>query len=117
MRIVVAILLILAVNNSPARGEELPAPVASLELVPSVRHGHSVTWKTGAIITFASLGVTLAGVAFTIGGLQGVNFENGGSGGSPGMFWTGIAMSIAGDGGAFIGGPITWMFGIGGPRD
>ena len=117
MRIVVAILLLLAVSNSPARAEVSPLPSTALELVPSVHHGHSVTWKTGAIITFASLGVTLAGMALVIGGAQGAGLDNGTSGSSPGMFWAGIAMSVVGDGGAFIGGPITWMAGIGGPAD
>lgn len=81
-------------------------------LLPSVRRGHSTMWKTGAIITFTSFGATLMGAALTIGGLQGVNINSGG-GGNWVMFWSGIAVSILGDGGAFIAGPVTWMAGIG----
>jgi hypothetical protein len=111
MRILAAILLVFVVNISPLAAQESPRP---LELVPSVRRGHSITWKTGAIITATSVGVSLIGAALTIMGVDS-RWENG-QGGSP-MFWTGIAMSIAGDGGLVIGGPITWLAGIGGPRD
>ena len=94
---------------------EGPTP-SRIVLVPAVRRGHSLTWTTGAIITFASLGVSLAGAGLTIGGLNAAHFETG-VGGDSSMMITGIVMSAIGDGGVFIGGPITWMAGIGGPRD
>lgn len=109
MRLLVAILLLSLVNISPARAELSPVR-QTIVLVPAVRHGHSTTWKTGAIITVTSIGVSLLGAALTIEGIDN-RWENG-QGGSP-MFWTGIAMSIVGDGGLVIGGPITWMAGIG----
>ena len=111
MRFFAALLVLFVVRISTVHAEESPP---RLELVPSVRHGHSITWKTGAIITATSVGVSLVGAALTIMGIDN-RWENG-QGGSP-MFWTGIAMSVAGDGGLVLGGPITWMAGIGGPRD
>jgi hypothetical protein len=107
MRLLLVILLLSIVNIPPAAAEESPTP-RTIVLVPSVRHGHSTMWKTGAIITCTSVGVALAGAALAISGLDN-RWENG-MGGSP-MFWTGIAMSIAGDGGLLIGGPATWIAG------
>ena len=107
MRLLLAILLLSIVHIPPAAAEE--SPTRQVVLVPSVRHGHSTMWKTGAIITCTSVGVALAGAALAISGLDN-RWENG-MGGSP-MFWTGIAMSIAGDGGLLIGGPATWIAGI-----
>ncbi len=109
MRILLAILLLLVVNIPPAHADESPLR-QTIVLVPAVRHGHSAMWKTGAIITVTSVGVSLLGAALTIEGIDS-RWENG-QGASP-MFWTGIAMSIVGDGGLVIGGPITWMAGIG----
>ena len=80
-------------------------------LVPSVRRGHSTMWKTGAIITFCSLGVTLAGAWMTISGL-GNPFENS-QGGNGGLFIAGLVTSALGDAGTFVAGPITWIAGIG----
>jgi hypothetical protein len=108
MRIFAAILLVSFVKISPVVAEESPRP---LELVPSVRRGHSAAWQTGAIITFTSIGVSLFGAALTVGGLQGANFETG-RGGNAGLFIAGITISAIGDAGMFIGGPITWMSGI-----
>jgi hypothetical protein len=79
-------------------------------LAPSPRRGHSDTWKSGAIITFASIGVTLAGAALTVAGL-GPNPDSG-YGGNGDMFIAGLVVSALGDAGAFIAGPITWMAGI-----
>ena len=64
----------------------------------------------GAIITFASLGVTLAGAWMTIAGLGNLDNDTGGS--FP-LSLAGMVVSAIGDGGVFIGGPITWMAGIG----
>lgn len=82
-----------------------------IALVPSVRRGHSMTWKTGAIITFSSIGVSLMGAALTLGGLNGANFDTG-RGGDTSMMISGIVISALGDGGMFLGGPITWIAGI-----
>ena len=82
----------------------------TIVLVPPVRRGHSAMWKTGAIITFCSMGVTLAGAGFVIAGLG--NLDNGTGGDFP-LALTGFVMSAIGDGGVFIAGPITWMAGIG----
>ena len=83
----------------------------SIALVPSVRRGHSAMWKTGAIITFASLGVSLMCAALTIGGLDGANFDTG-RGGDTSMMISGIVISALGDGGMFLGGPAIWIAGI-----
>jgi len=99
-----------AVNDSPPAAGELSSARPTIVLIPAVQRGHSAMWKSGAIVTFTSIGVTLAGAALTVAGL-GPNPDSG-YGGNDAMFWTGIAMSIVGDGGAFIAGPITWMAGI-----
>ena len=88
----------------------------TIVLVPPVRRGHSVTWKTGAAITVCSFAVTLAGLGLTLGGLQGVSLD-GPSHNNEGMFVAGLVVSAIGDGGLFIGGPVTWMVGMGGERN
>ena len=108
MRLFLAILLVSIVNISPARAEVSPSP--TIELVPAVRRGHSMTWTTGASITFTRIGVSLAGAALVIAGL-GPNPDSG-YGGNGDMFIAGLVISAVGDGGVFIGGPITWMCGI-----
>jgi hypothetical protein len=88
----------------------------TIVLVPSVRRGHSVTWKTGAIITFCSMGVTLAGAWMTIASL-GNKFDTGQGVDNNGLFLAGVISSALGDGGMLIGGPVTWIAGIGRPPD
>lgn len=111
MRLLLAILLLSVVNNPPAAAEESPTR-QTLVLVPSVRHGHSTMWKTGAIITITSVGVSLLGAALTVAGL-GPNPDSG-YGGNGAMFIAGLVISAIGDGGAFVAGPITWVAGISG---
>jgi hypothetical protein len=108
MRIFLAILLLSVVNYPPAAAEESPTR-PTLVLVPSVQRGHSTMWKTGAIITVTSVGVSLLGAALTVHGLGDPDYGGGGNGAE---FWAGIAMSIAGDGGLVLGGPLTWIAGI-----
>jgi len=96
-----------------ASNEVTAAP--PIVLVPAVRRGHSVTWKTGAAITVASLAVSLIGCGLTLGGLQGVSLD-GPSHNNEDMFLAGLVISAIGDGGLFIGGPVTWMAGMGGER-
>ena len=99
---------------------EVPASEVArrpIVLVPAVRRGHSATWKAGAAVTVASLAVSLLGCGLTLGGLQGINIDGGQSQNNSAMFLAGIVISAIGDGGLFLGGPITWMAGIGGPRD
>ncbi len=89
-----------------------PADVAArpIVLVPPVGRGHSAMWKTGAIITLTSIGVSLVGAALTVEGM-GNPFEYD-SGGNGAMFVAGLVMSAIGDGGVFVAGPITWMAGM-----
>ena len=112
---------LLASNDVPPPGMvEVPASEVAqrpIVLVPPVRRGHSMTWKAGAAVTFISLAVSALGAGLTLGGLQGINIDGGESHNNGGMFLAGIVISAIGDGGAFIGGPITWMAGIGGPKD
>jgi hypothetical protein len=107
------------VSPSPGMVEVPASEVARrpIVLVPAVRRGHSATWKAGAAVTIASFAVSLAGVGLTLGGLQGIDIDGGQSLNSSGMFLAGIIVSAIGDGGLLLGGPITWMAGIGGPRD
>jgi hypothetical protein len=81
-----------------------------IALVPSVRRGRSTMWKTGAIITVASLGVSLAGAAMTIAGLGDLEHD---TGGNTGLFITGFVISVFGDAGMAIAGPAIWSAGIG----
>ena len=67
MRILAAILLVFVVNISPLAAQESPRP---LELVPSVRRGHSITWKTGAIITTTNINISLINTTLTIMGID-----------------------------------------------
>ncbi len=108
MRILTAILLVSLVNLSPAAAEESPLK-QTIVLVPAVQHGHSAMWKTGAILTITSIGVSLLGAALTVEGM-GNPFEYGPSG-NAGMFISGLVMSAIGDGGLFIAGPIVWSLG------
>jgi hypothetical protein len=117
MRLVAALLLVsVAACSAPSYSVRSSSPMLasaeprSIVLVPSVRHGHSTMWKTGAIITFASMGVTLLGAVMTIYGLG--NLDND-TGGNMALFTVGIITSAAGDAGMLIGGPATWLAGIG----
>jgi hypothetical protein len=97
-------------STTPLVASGEPRPIV---LVPSVRRGHSTMWKTGAIITFCSMGVTLAGAWMTIASL-GNKFDTSQSGfDNAGLFLAGVISSAIGDGGMLIGGPITWISGIG----
>src|SRR5690348_15021279 len=112
---------LLASNDVPAPSGMVVVPPSEVAqrpivLVPPVRHGHSVTWKTGAAITACSLAVTAIGMGLTFAGLPNAGFDNGPAH-DDGLFVAGIVISAIGDGGLFIGGPITWMAGIGGARD
>lgn len=101
-----------AVNDSPPPAGELSSARPTLVLVPAVKRGHSPMWKTGAIITITSIGVSLLGAALVVTSMHGDLTE--GSGHVDAAPWvTGLVLSAVGDGGAFIGGPITWMAGIG----
>jgi hypothetical protein len=106
MRLVAAILLASVVNLSPVAAQESPRP---LELVPSVRRGHSPAWTTGAIITFTSIGVSLMGAALTI---YGIGNPDSGYGYMSNVFITGLVISATGDAGMLLAGPITWMAGM-----
>jgi hypothetical protein len=112
MRILIAILFALVVNNSTAAAEESSLP-RTIVLVPAVRHGHSIMWKTGAIITVASVGVSLLGAALVVSSMHGDITEGSGRI-DQGPWIAGLVLSVVGDGGVFIGGPVTWMSGIGG---
>ena len=57
------------------------------------------------------------GAGLAVGGIQGINIDGGQSHNNGSMLLAGIVISAIGDGGLFIGGPVTWMAGIGGPRD
>jgi hypothetical protein len=84
-----------------------PRPVA-VELVPAVRHGHSVMWKTGAGITVASAVLFLAvGVPLTLHGLSGVAGEE-----QTSLIVGGMSF-CSGAVGMLIVGPATWIAGIG----
>ena len=106
---ILSLLMILPIASA-ARAEIAPAGRQTVELVPAVRRGHSTMWKTGAIITVTSIGVSLVGAALTIQGLGNNPFEHA-SDFNGGLFWGGIAMSIVGDAGLVIAGPALWIAG------
>ncbi|MGZ3425926.1 MAG: hypothetical protein ACXVCV_04710 [Polyangia bacterium] len=119
MRSVVAAILLISVVGCSAPSYSLRSSSATLLAAvedptppPQVRRGHSAMWKTGAIITFTSMLVTLAGAGMIIGSL-GNRFENGTGYDNFALFLTGTLSSAIGYGGMFIGGPITWISGIG----
>src|SRR5262245_26033364 len=97
-------LLLLA---SVAHAEVAPVNPKTVELVPAVHRGHSVAWKVGAIVTFTSMGLTLLGAALVATSIHGERDWD-----YP-RFYAGFMISIAGDGGVAIGGPVTWLAGIG----
>jgi hypothetical protein len=107
MRSLAAFLLILSIL--------LGARVARAEIAPTDGQRHSATWTTGAIITFTSIGVSLLGAALVLTSFHGDVTENEGYT-DMASFATGIMFSAIGDGGMLIGGPATWIAGIGRPE-
>ena len=108
------------VSAPPSGVIELPASEGrprTIVLVPPVRRGHSIMWKSGAAITFISLAVSALGAGLAVGGIQGINIDGGQSHNNGSMFLAGIVISAIGDGGLFIGGPATWIAGANRPRD
>jgi hypothetical protein len=101
---------LVAVNDSPSVGESSTGPRRVIYVLGPEKRGHSAAWKTGAIITFTSIGVSLMGAALTVGGLGN---PDSGYGSDAGLFISGLVISAVGDAGTFIAGPITWMAGIG----
>jgi hypothetical protein len=109
-----AVALILGAALLATPSPSIAEPKPRVELVPSVRHGHSVTWKTGAAITIGSLGVAfLGGALVATAGVSGLEH----AGGNEAMMWSGIAICVSGGAGIFIAGPAVWLSGIGGAPD